>query len=446
MNSEVPETRYVAVGDADVAYKVFGEGPLDLLYFLGVGTQVDSLMDDPWLADLLDGFAAFSRIIVFDRRGMGASDRMPRDVVPTWEDWTEDVRAVLDDVGTDRVAIVSGRDAGPIAVLFAAVHPERVRALVLTNTTARYLIGDDYPIGVSPARLDRVVETVRTMWGTDGFARLIVSADAADTAFVQREGRTQRASATPSNAAAQLRYILETLDIRAFLPLVVVPTLVLHTSGNPFISVEQGRYLAGHIAGARFVEVPGEGVGFDDDTLYLVLGEIAEFLTGHRPQIEVDRVLTTVMFTDIVASTDTVAALGDQQWRQRLDAHDDIVRTEIGRMRGREVKHTGDGFLATFDGPARAINCARAIISRAANIGIPIRVGIHVGECERRGDDLAGIAVHTCARVCALAPAERILVTSTVKDLTVGSGVTFADHGTHRLRGVPEPRHLYEVT
>jgi class 3 adenylate cyclase len=224
-----------------------------------------------------------------------------------------------------------------------------------------------------------------------------------------------------------------------------VPTLVLHTSHNPFIPVEHGRYLAEHIAGAKFVEVPGEDIGFDEDHLPLVLGEIAELLTGERPVLNLDRVLTTVMFTDIVASTDTVAALGDQQWRQRLDTHDNIVRDELARARGREVKHTGDGFLATFDGPARAIACARAIINRAATRNISVRAGIHVGECERRGDDLAGIAVHICARVCALAPAERILVTATVKDLTAGSDLTFTDHGTHTLKGVPETRHIYEV-
>ena len=446
MHSDTPETRYVTVSGSDVAYKVIGDGPRDLLFFRGVGSQIDSLWDDPWVAQLLDGFSSFSRIIVFDPRGTGASDRLPGNAVATWEDWTHDVSAVLSAVGSEQVAIDAVLDAGPIAVLFAAMHPARVSALVLNNTTARYLVDDDYPAGVSSATLNAVVEAVKNLWGSPRFAGLVAPENAMDGEFVQRGARQLRASTTPANAAAQVRYILETLDVRAFLPSLHVPTLVLHTSHNPLIPVEQGRFLAEHIRGARFVEVPGRGLGFDDDKLTVVLGEIAEFLTGERPVTHVDRVLTTVMFTDIVASTDTAAALGDQQWRERLDAHDNIVRSELARTDGHAVHHTGDGFLATFDGPARAINCARAIIQRAANVGIRIRAGIHVGECERRGNDLAGIAIHIGARVCALAPPGHVLVTATVKDLTAGSGISFSYYGNHDLKGVPERRQLYEVS
>jgi class 3 adenylate cyclase/esterase/lipase len=397
------------------------------------------------IARFLEGLTAFSRIIVFDRRGTGASDRVPRDAIPTWEEWTQDVRAVLDDVGTDRVAIISARDAGPIAVLFAAMHPTRVHALVLLNTTARYLVDDDYPIGASLSTLDAVVDTVRTHWGTTGFVGAMLPANADDVEFVRVTARNQRASVTPAAAATQLRYMLETLDVRAALSAIHAPTLVLHTKHNPFMPVEHGRYVAEHIAGARLVEVDGQGIGFDDDQLTVVLDEIAEFLTGERPVVEIDRVLTTVLFTDIVRSTEQVVSLGDQQWRGLLDAHDQAVRTELRRFSGREVKTTGDGFCACFDGPARAIQCARAIIEAGRRIGTEIRAGIHTGECELRLGDVAGLAVHIAARVTSLARPSEVLVSGIVKDLVAGSGIEFVDRGEHHLKGVPGSWNLFAV-
>ncbi|HKY16547.1 MAG TPA: adenylate/guanylate cyclase domain-containing protein [Microthrixaceae bacterium] len=447
MQHDAAETRYVAVGDADVAYRVIGQGPLDVLHFYGVGTQIDSLWDHPSVARFLEGLAKFSRIIVFDRRGMGASDRLPRDAMPTWEEWTHDIIAVLDEVGSDRVAIVAGLDAGPIAMLFAAMHPERVEALVMSNTTARYLVDDDYPIGASSATLDFVIESVRTRWGTTDFMRVQQPADADDVEALNRSARRLRASATPSTAAAQLRYMLESLDVRAALPAIRAPTLVLHTSHNPFIPAEHGRHLAEHIEGASYREVPGHGIGFDDDqsTQAFVFEEIAAFLTGERPIVEVDRVLTTVLFTDIVRSTEQVVALGDAQWRARLDAHDRAVRAELHRFSGREVKTTGDGFCASFDGPARAIRCASAIIEAGRRLGTEIRAGIHTGECEVRHGDLAGLAVHIAARVEALAEPREVLVSGIVKDLVVGAGIEFVDRGDHDLKGVPTSVRLYAV-
>ena len=353
MRHDAVETRYAGVGDSDVAYKVFGHGTLDLLHFYGLGSQIDSLWDEPSVARFLNGLAAFSRIIVFDRRGTGASDRLLRNATPTWEEWTQDVSAVLDDVGSDRVAIHTSLDAGPTALLFAAMHPERVAALVVSNTTARYLYDNDYSIGISLETLDVVVDAVRSLWGTTRFMRVAQPANAADTDTMNRSARRLRASATPATAAAQLRYMLENLDVRATLPAIRAPTLVLHTSDNPLIPVEHGRYLADHIAGARFVEIPGHGVGFDDDeaTQGFVLDEIATFLTGERPIVVVDRVLTTVLFTDIVGSTEQVVSLGDHRWKERLDAHDRAVRAELRRFSGQEINTTGDGFSRVLRWP-----------------------------------------------------------------------------------------------
>jgi class 3 adenylate cyclase len=438
-----PEVRYVALGECDIAYRVFGEGPLDLLYIYGVGSNVDALLDDPWIAQLLDGFCTFSRVISFDRRGVGSSDGVPRDAIPTWEGWTEDVSAVLDATSSGRVAIVAGLDAGPVAVLFAAMQPDRVSALVLSNTTARYLLADDYSIGEPQASLDAAVDGLRTVWGTADFVRFMHPRLVDDAEFVQATARRMRSSATPTTAAAQLRYSFESLDVRPALSLVQAPTLVLHTSHNPFIPVAHGRYLADHISGARFVEVPGRGLGFDDDQAHVVSGHISEFLTGERPVVEVDRVLTTVLFTDIVGSTERVATMGDQRWRVLLDAHDRAVRAQLRRFHGREVKTTGDGFCASFDGPARAIRCAQAVTESARTIGVEVRAGIHTGECEVRDGDLAGLAVHIAARVSSLAGPSEVLVSSIVKDLVAGSGIELVDRGDHQLRGVPASWRLF---
>jgi class 3 adenylate cyclase len=443
---ETPETRYVAVGDADVAYKVAGEGPLDLLYFYGLGSHIDMLWDDPRSVRWLAGLSAFSRLITFDRRGTGASDAVPRSAIPTWEEWTEDVGAVLDEVDSDRAAVFAALDAGPIAMLFAAMHPERVRALVLANTTARYLVADGYPIGVSAAGVDAVVEAVRSLWGTPDFARIANPSLAHDAEVVRENTRRLRSSATPRTAAAQWRYILETLDVRPVLPLLQAPTLVLHTSGNPLFPIEHGRYLADHIAGAKFVEALGLGVGFDDRISTIILEEITEFLTGERRAVGFDRVLTTVLFTDMVGSTERVASLRDQGWLMLLDAHDRAVRAELRRFRGREINTTGDGFCASFDGPARAIRCAKAITEAARGLGAEVRAGLHTGECEVRGSELAGLAVHVAARVASLAEPSEVLVSHTVKDLVAGSGIEFVDRGEHELKGVPGGWKLFAAT
>ncbi len=441
---DAPETNYAAVGDADVAYQVVGHGAVDLVYFHGLGSHVEHFWDMPLYAEFLTRLATFSRLILFDRRGTGASDDVPRGDFPTWEEWTDDLRAVLDAAGSRRTAIFAAADAGPIAILFAAMHPERVGALALFNTTARYLIDDDYPIGISSDVVDTLVEGTGAIWGTVEAVRAANPDRADDAEFLRQLARQFRSAATPRAAAAQYDYIWRSLDVRRALPLVQAPTLILHVRENFLPPIEHGRYLADHIAGATFVELPGrDNAAVSSGNA--VVDEIAEFLTGERPPVEIERILTTVLFTDIVGSTDKAASLGDGRWHALLDAHDGAVRDQLRRFRGREINTTGDGFVACFDGPARAIRCTQTIVQAVRELGIELRAGLHTGECEVRGDDLAGLSVHIAARVGALAAPGEILVSATVNDLVVGSGIEFTARGEHELRGVPGNMKLYAV-
>jgi class 3 adenylate cyclase len=437
-----PQTRYAAVGDADVAYQVAGNGPFDLVDVTGLGSHVELVWDVPQAADMFNQLSSFSRLIALDRRGTGASDGVPRSAVPTWEEWAEDVRVVMDSVGSERAAVLAEVDTGPIAILFAAMQPARVSALVLSNTWSRYLAADDYPIGASPETTEAAIDMLASMWGSDELAR------AANPYFsddeIHRVARMMRAAATPRTAAAQWRYLL-TSDVRQALPLIQAPTLVVHFAANPFVRVNHGRYLADHIPGAKFIELPGAGTSIWANP-EVAVPDVAEFLTGRRPPVHVDRILTTILFTDIVASTEAAAAIGDHRWRSILDSHDRLVREQLRHFRGREIKTTGDGFLASFDGPARGIRCARAIVEKVEPLGIQVRAGIHTGECEVRGDDLGGLAVHIAARVGALAGPGDVLVSGTVRDLVVGSEIRFADQGEHQLRGVPGTWKLFSVT
>jgi class 3 adenylate cyclase len=428
---------YVAVGEADVAYQVVGDGPVDLLYFYGLGSNIEVFWSVPEFAEFLKRLASFSRLIFFDRRGTGASDGVPRNAIPTWEEWTEDVMAVLDAAGSERAAILAATDAGPIAVLFAAMHPERVSALALLNTSARYQVADDYPGGASPDEVDALVQLLGAGWGTPELISLTDPSMADDVEYLQSTARLARAAATPRTAAAQYDYILRTLDVRQALPLIQVPTLVLHSVASPIIPIEHGRYLAEHIEGATLVELPLGDIFAITPNNYVVAVEVAEFLTGERPAVEIERLLTTMLFTDIVGSTRRAASLGDERWRTLLDAHDRTIRDQLRRHRGREIETSGDGFFASFDGPARAIRCAQAIVEAVGTLGIELRVGLHTGECEVRGDHLGGLAVHIAARVGALAAPGEILISGTVKDLVVGSGIEFTDRGEHELKGVP---------
>ena len=363
--------------------------------------------------------------------------------IPTYEEWTDDVLAVLDAAGSERAAIIAAVDAGPVAVLFAATHPERVRALMLINTAACYLRDDDYPIGASDQDVDTLIALLGATWGTVDFVRAI-NPGLEDPFFLDNTARWARLAATPRTAAAQFDYIFRNLDVRHALPLVQAPTRVLHVEESSIVPIEHGRYLADRIKGAEFVALAGGSLSMSP-LLGAVADEAMELLTGERPTFEIDRVLTTMLFTDIVGSTEHAASLGDQRWRSLLDAHDRTVRDQLGRHRGREIDAAGDGFFASFDGPARAIHCAQAIVRTTGTLGVELRVGLHTGECEVRGDHLGGLAVHIAARVGASAAPGQVLVSRTVKDLVVGSGIEFTNRGEHELKGVPGMWQLFSV-
>ncbi len=444
MRAPRPQTEYARVGDADIAYQVLGEGPPDLVFIGALGYHVELNWQIPDLADLLTGLASFTRLIVFDRRGTGASDGLPRNAIPTWEDLAEDTSAVLDAVGSKSAAILATVDTGPMALLFATMHPERVSALILVGTYARFLAAEDYPIGITPDAFDLVIATVEEGWGTRDLLRIAFPSKANDEEFLDRLAIVNRSAVTPRSAAAQYEYLERSLDVRSVLQLVQAPTLVLHSKDNAFIPVEIGRFIADHIDGAKFVELPGGDLSVVGDSAITLLDEVAEFLTGSRP-VEIDRVLATVLFTDIVDSTGQTVSLGDRRWRSLLDSHDQIVREQLRRFRGREINTTGDGFIASFDGPARAIRCARAISDATESLGVKVRTGLHTGECEVRGEDLGGLAVHIAARIGSLASAQDVLVSATVKDLVIGSGIEFDDRGEHQLKGVPGAWKLFAV-
>jgi class 3 adenylate cyclase/alpha-beta hydrolase superfamily lysophospholipase len=443
---DVPETRYVTVGDADVAYQVFGKGPPDLLYAGGMGSHIEVYWQWPPFAEQMRRLGSFSRVILFDRRGAGLSDAVSLKALPTWEEWAEDMTAVLDAAWSSRAAVFGWLDAGPPAMLFAAMHPERVSALVLVNTAARTLQDSDYPIGLSNETVDALGSYVATTWGTADLASIGTPGASRDAEWVRFLAAAQRASMTPKTAASQFDYVVRTSDVRWALPLVQVPTLVFHCQDNPVVPIGFGRYLVEHIPNSTLVELPGSDLGPSaPHNERIVTDEITRFLTGEQPSVDIERVLTTLVFTDIVGSTEEAAALGDQQWHDLLDSHDRLVREQIRRFRGVEIKTTGDGFLISFDGPARAIRCCQAIVESTAELGVEVRFGMHTGECEVRGDDLGGLAVHIAARVSALAAPNEVLVSGTVKDLVVGSGIRFVDRGEHELKGVPGTWKLFAV-
>jgi class 3 adenylate cyclase len=366
--------------------------------------------------------------------------------MPTWEEWAEDMAAILDVAESSRAAVFASFDAGPAAMLFAAMHPDRVSALVLSNTAARLLEDTDYPIGISSDTIDGLVAALGATWGRADYASLVSPEMAKDPEFARLLATISRASMTPRAAATQADYVLRTNDARRALPLIQAPTLVFYTHGNPIVPYECARYLVDHVSDARLIELPGPDLIASRSGHQTVADEIIRFVTGEQPTVEIERILTTVLFTDIVRSTERAATLGDQRWHALLDSHDRVVREQIGRFRGTEIKTTGDGFLVSFDGPARAIRCSQAIVDGVSAVGIDLRMGLHTGECEVRGNDLGGIAVHIAARVNALAGPGEIVVSSTVKDLVVGSGIEFEDRGYHALKGVPGTWNLFAVS
>lgn len=442
---DVPETHYARTGDYHIAYQTVGSGPPDVVFLLTWFTHVEALWEVPQTAEVFRRLASFGRLILFDKRGTGLSDPVPLQTLPTLEEWMDDLRAVLDSVGSERAALISLGDGGPMSMLFASTYPERTSALVLMESSARMLRAPDYPVGISERSVETAVEFIHEKWGTGADVDWIAPEKAGDTQFRATIAKSTRQIASPGTAAAMRRMLYE-IDLRQILPSIRVPTLVLHRQEGKWIRVGHGRYLAEHIPSARYMELPGANqtlVWADDRDE--ILDEVEEFITGVRPIHEPDRVLATVLFTDIVDSTRQVADRGDRAWKELLQRHRGVVRRQLERHRGREVATTGDGFLATFDGPARAIRCASAIVEASRPLGVEVRTGLHTGEIELMGSDVGGISVHIGARVSALATSGEVLVSSTVKDLVAGSGIEFDDRGEHTLKGVPGEWRLFAV-
>ncbi len=440
---DVPKTRYAKLGRARIAYQVLGDGPIDLLHCPSVGDCTDARWEWPPYASFLRRLATFTRLIMFDPRGMGASDPVSPEALSSWEEWSDDARAVLDAVGSERAAIHGEADAGPTAVLFAATQPERTGALVLANTTARFLTDVDYPWGLSQADVDTAIAFLEQNWGTEELAGFGSPDMAGDPAYVRWRAKQQRMACSPMVAGAYLRW-RQLTDVREVLPSIGVPTLVIHRKDVGFITLDEGRYLADRIPGGRLVVVPGADLSIHTEQSSEILDHIENFLTGALPSAKPDRALAAVLFTDIVGSTEQATGLGDRQWRALLESHDAVTRALVSQHRGRLVKMTGDGVLATFDGPGRAIRCAFALRDTLEPLGIAIRAGLHAGEVEFRDDDIAGIGVHIAARVLDQAGGGELLASSAVPLLVAGSGVEFEDRGEHDLKGVGSLR-LYAV-
>ena len=439
-----PETRYARLGGDRIAYQVIGHGPPDLVLTTGNFSHVDIAWEEPGLALFLRSLASFCRLILFDRRGMGASDPLPPGPLPLWESYAEELAAVLDEVGSERAAILAEGDAGPTAIFFAATKPDRTSALVLANTAARFVAADDYPIGIPAEVGEAILEQFDQGWGTDVLLATGLPSRAGDERFRRWYAKMQRAGASPRGAQPFLRAILA-VDVRPTLPLVQAPTLVLHRRDVQFLPVAHGRYLAEHIPGAKLVELPGADAPLAWETPELALDLIEEFLTGVRRTAEPSRVLATVLFTDIVGSTELASRLGDRRWRELLELHDELARQAVEEAGGQVVKTTGDGILATFDGPGRAMRCAVALRDQLRGIRVQIRAGLHTGEVELRDGDVGGIAVHIAARVMGAAGPGEILTSRTVRDLVVGSSIVLEDRGMQPLKGVEGAWQLFAV-
>ena len=439
-----PATRYAACGDLEIAYQVIGEGSIDLVVPPAGLLVMEASWDWPLIAAFWRRLARSFRVILLDKRGAGLSSQIAG--VPTLEERMDDVRAVLDAAGTESAAFFGASEGGPVTAMFATTFPERVSSVVFYDAVAKWSASKDFPWGFSERAIEANREYVRTSWGSGLSGEVLFAPSlAGDERAREHVGRMERLSGTPNEAERVIdTYAL--IDVRPILPTMGVPTLVIHRAGDSAIPAEHSRYYAEHIQGAKLCEVPGNDHWWWVGDSESIVVAIEEFLIGTALPPAPDRVLKTILFSDMVGSTERAVELGDSRWRHLLDEHDAAVRRDLEEYRGTEVKTTGDGFLAAFDGPARAIRCAQAIAADAHSLGIEVRIGLHTGECEVRGDDLAGIAVHIGARVAAVAGPGEVLVTSTVRDLVAGSGIEFAEQGAHELKGVPGEWHVLSVT
>ena len=433
-----PATRYAKSGDVHIAYQVFGDGPLNLVFVPPFVSNIENYWDEPDFARWLLRLANYARVVMFDKRGTGMSDRVSE--LPGLDQRMDDLRAVMDAAGFEQAALLGVSEGGPLTALFAATYPDRCRALVLYGSFARFAswLPTEEALAAFLGYIDQA-------WGTGGSLPMFAPTHGNDAIFQRWWGRFERLGASPAAASALMRMNSQ-IDISGILPTIRVPTLVIHRTDDVTINVEGGRYLAEHIPGARYIELPGtDHIPFVGDNAAEIADAIEEFLTGSRTPVPVDRMLATILFTDIIGSTEKAASLGDRRWRDLLDSHHATIRRNLARFRGHEVKTTGDGILATFDGPARGVRCACAISDEIRPLGIEVRAGLHTGECEMIGNDVGGIAVHIGARVASLASAGEVLVSSTVKDLVAGSGLRFGDRGSQSLKGVPGEWRIYAV-
>ena len=428
--------RYADSGGLQIAYQVVGSGPLDVVFAFDWAANLELLWENPQTERFLRRFTNYARLILFDMRGIGLSD--PVEGLPPIEAWMEDVRNVMNAVGSERAALVGHGHAGQLCMLVAATHPEHTQALVTVNSYARLARAPDYPWGLPPGAQRATLKAIEAAWGT-GAMMSSLTPSSPDLAHITGWlARLERATGSPRRAALKQRLIFD-VDVRDVLATITVPTLVVQARGNRWIRPGHGQYLAERIPGARYLECPGDGHWpWVSEEAEVFMDEVEEFLTGARRSAELDRFLTTVAFTDIVGSTEIASGVGDRRWRDLLEVHESVARREIEVARGRLVKLTGDGLVATFDGPARAIRCVESIAQLLGAVGLRIRAGLHTGEVELLGDDIGGIAVHIAARLAGLSGPGEVLVSSTVKDLVVGSGITFEDRGGHALKGVPD--------
>jgi pimeloyl-ACP methyl ester carboxylesterase len=440
-----PQTRYARSGDLSIAYQVVGDGPFDLVLVHGWVSNIDLQWDEPHLSTFLTRLASFARLITFDKRGTGLSDRVLVTQLPTLEERMDDLRAVMDAAGSERAAIFGVSEGGALCLLFAATHPERVRAVMTFGSYAKRVWSPDYPW--APTTENREAEYAETLatWGTARDMDAVFPSMVGNSAFREWIAAYFRGSASPAAAVALLRMNTQA-DIRSVLPTIRVPALIMNRIEDGDVRSDEARFIASRIPGARLKLFAGSDhvpwVGQTEE----IIGEIEEFLTGARHTQPGDRVLATILSTDIVGSTELVSRLGDRSWRDLLDQHQVMVRRELQRYQGREIDTAGDGFFASFDGPARAIRCAKAVVDEASNLGMEVRAGLHTGECEVLGGKLTGIAVHTAARVAAGAASREVLVSGTVRDLVAGSGITFVERGERSLKGLPEQLRLYAVS
>ena len=440
----VPDVHYARSGDVSIAYQVVGDGPRDLVFVMGWVSNLLLFWDEPSCARFLRRLASFSRLILFDKRGTGLSDRVPNDRLPSLEVRMDDVRAVMEAVGSERATVMGISEGGPLCALFAATYPERTAGLVMVGGYARRIRSEEYPWGMSQAEHEDWLKLIESTWGGPVGLDQRAPSRADDPAFRSWWANFLRQSASPG-AAVQLTRMNSQIDIRHVLPAIRVPTLVIHARHDRALGIEQGRYLAAHIPGAKLVELESvDHLPWVSDS-ERITSEVEDFLTGSR-HTQVDRVLATVLFTDIVDSTQLLASVGDQRWRDLLARHHALVRRRLDEFRGRELDTAGDGFLAAFDGPARAVHCAVAVLDDARLLGLKLRAGLHTGECELIDTKLGGLAVHIGARVAGLAQPGQVLVSSTVRDLVAGSGIEFKPHGRHSLKGVPGAWELFAVS